>query len=241
MSKLLASLKPGSGMSLPGDTLLTSLFNSGLILRQKEMHFFLKRFLQLYSSSCIDEFPKELFQVIENPSFPEKFLYDSSSKLGTTDSSLHSNLSLKLFASPSYGDVMSSVVATQALNKELCFQWYIPPLEKPPKETEPMVLLLYAYNMKPLNISDVTSTAYNNVYVGSFWVPLNRVISVHEKLSNLTQIAEISLPTTPKVTSNENVSQVEETEEESIEHNYVTKLEQCGSSGLYFLYLEYQI
>lgn len=25
------------------------------------------------------------------------------------------------------------------------------------------------------------------------------------------------------------------------EHNYVTKLEQCGSSGLYFLYLEYQI
>ncbi|XP_007447365.1 PREDICTED: putative uncharacterized protein C12orf63-like, partial [Lipotes vexillifer] len=80
MSKLLASLKPGSGMSLPDDTLLTSLFNSGLILRQKEMHFFLKRFLQLYSSSCIDEFPKELFQVIENPSFPEKFLYDSSSK-----------------------------------------------------------------------------------------------------------------------------------------------------------------
>ena len=46
-------------MSLPDDTLLTSLFNSGLILRQKEMHFFLKRFLQLYSSSCIDEFPKE--------------------------------------------------------------------------------------------------------------------------------------------------------------------------------------
>ena len=43
-----------------------------------------------------------------------------------------------------------------------------------------------------------------------------RVISVHEKLSNLTQIAEISLPTTSKVTSNENVSQVEETEEESI-------------------------
>ncbi|XP_024610168.1 cilia- and flagella-associated protein 54 [Neophocaena asiaeorientalis asiaeorientalis] len=229
MSKLLASLKPGSGMSLPDDTLLTSLFNSGLILRQKEMHFFLKRFLQLYSSSCIDEFPKELFQVIENPSFPEKFLYDSSSKLGTTDSSLHSNLSLKLFASPSYGDVVSSVVATQALNKELCFQWYIPPLEKPPKETEPMVLLLYAYNMKPLNISDVTSTAYNSVYVGSFWIPLDRVISVHEKLSNLTQIAEIALPTTPKVTSNENVSQVEETEEESIGREMENMIIECCS------------
>ncbi|XP_055251962.1 cilia- and flagella-associated protein 54 isoform X3 [Moschus berezovskii] len=217
MSKLLASLKPGSGMSLPDDTLLTSLFNSGLILRQKEMHFFLKRFLQLYSSSCIDEFPKELFQVLENPPVLEKVLYDSASKAGVTDASLYSDLSLKTITSTLYGDVVPSVVATQALNKELCFQWYIPPLEKPPKETEPMVLLLYAYNMKPLNISDVASTACNSVYVGSFWVPLKRVISVHEKLSNLTQIAEISLPTTPKVTSNENLHEVEETEEKSID------------------------
>lgn len=68
-------------MSLPDDTLLTSLFNSGLILRQKEMHFFLKRFLQLYSSSCIDEFPKELFQVMENPPVLENILYDSASKV----------------------------------------------------------------------------------------------------------------------------------------------------------------
>ncbi|XP_069441211.1 cilia- and flagella-associated protein 54 [Ovis canadensis] len=217
MSKLLASLKPGSGMSLPDDTLLTSLFNSGLILRQKEMHFFLKRFLQLYSSSCIDEFPKELFQVMESPPVLEKVLYDSASKTGVTDASLHSDLSLKSVTSPLYGDSVPSVVVTQAVNKELCFQWYIPPLEKPPKETEPMVLLLYAYNMKPLNISDVASTACNSVYVGSFWVPLKRVISVHEKLSNLTQIAEISLPTTPKVTSNENLREVEETEEKSID------------------------
>ncbi|XP_070310239.1 cilia- and flagella-associated protein 54 isoform X4 [Odocoileus virginianus] len=217
MSKLLASLKPGSGMSLPDDTLLTSLFNSGLILRQKEMHFFLKRFLQLYSSSCIDEFPKELFQVMENPPILENVLYDSASKTGVTDASLHSDLSLKTITSTLYRDVMPSVVATQALNKELCFQWYLPPLVKPPKETEPMVLLLYAYNMKPLNISDVASTACNNVYVGSFWVPLKRVISVHEKLSNLAQIAEISLPTTPKVTSNENLREVEETEEQSVD------------------------
>ncbi|KAB0346925.1 hypothetical protein FD754_011782 [Muntiacus muntjak] len=139
MSKLLASLKPGSGMSLPDDTLLTSLFNSGLILRQKEMHFFLKRFLQLYSSSCIDEFPKELFQVMENPPVLENVLYDSASKTGVPDASLHSDLSLKTITSTLYGDVVPSLVATQALNKELCFQWYIPPLVKPPKETEPMV------------------------------------------------------------------------------------------------------
>ncbi|KAI4576547.1 hypothetical protein MJT46_002382 [Ovis ammon polii x Ovis aries] len=129
-----------------------------------------------------------------------------SKLLGVTDASLHSDLSLKSVTSPLYGDSVPSVVVTQAVNKELCFQWYIPPLEKPPKETEPMVLLLYAYNMKPLNISDVASTACNSV-----------VISVHEKLSNLTQIAEISLPTTPKVTSNENLREVEETEEKSID------------------------
>jgi hypothetical protein len=67
-----ASTTPVSGISLPDDTLLTSLYNSDLILRQKEMHFFLKKFLQLYSSSCIDEFPKELLQGLENLPLSEK-------------------------------------------------------------------------------------------------------------------------------------------------------------------------
>lgn len=236
VSKLLASRKPGSGMSLPDDTLLTSLFNSGFMLRQKEMHFFLKRFLQLYSASCIDEFPIELLQVTENLSFSEKIIYDSSSK-SRHESSLYSDSSLKVFTSPSYGEVVSSVMATQALNKELCFQWYIPPLEKPPKETEPMVLLFYAYNMKPLNVSDVASTAYSSVYTGSFWLPLNRVISIHEKLSNLTQIAEISLPTPPKVASNENVSEVQETEEKPVDKEIEHMIIDCCSEivSLFFM------
>nr|XP_045722137.1 cilia- and flagella-associated protein 54 [Mirounga angustirostris] len=228
MSKLLASPKPGSGISLPDDTLLTSLFNSGLILRQKEMHFFLKRFLQLYSSSCIDEFPKELCKGLENTLFSEKISSDSV-KL-CHDSSLHSDLSLnKLSASPSSGDV-SSVMKIQDLNKELCFQWYIPPLERPPKDTEPMVLLLYAYNMKPQNISDaVPNSTYCNVYTGSFWVPLNRVISIHEKLSNLKQIAEISLPTAPEIASDENVSEMQEMEEKSINKEMENMIIECCS------------
>ncbi|XP_044770668.1 LOW QUALITY PROTEIN: cilia- and flagella-associated protein 54 [Neomonachus schauinslandi] len=228
MSKLLASPKPGPGISLPDDTLLTSLFNSGLILRQKEMHFFLKRFLQLYSSSCIDEFPKELCKGLENTLFSEKISSDSV-KL-CHDSSLHSDLSLnKLSASPSSGDV-SSVMKIQDLNKELCFQWYIPPLERPPKDTEPMVLLLYAYNMKPQNISDaVPNSTYCNVYTGSFWVPLNRVISIHEKLSNLKQIAEISLPTAPEIASDENVSEMQEMEEKSIDKEMENMIIECCS------------
>ncbi|XP_044083407.1 cilia- and flagella-associated protein 54 [Neovison vison] len=228
MSKLLASPKPGSGISLPDDTLLTSLFNSGLILRQKEMHFFLKRFLQLYSSSCIDEFPKELCQGLENTLFLEKVLYDPV-KL-CHDTSLHSNLSLNKFsASPSSGDV-SSDMKIQDLNKELCFQWYIPPLERPPKDTEPMVLLLYAYNMKPRNISDaVPNSSYCNVSIGSFWVPLNRVISIHEKLSNLKQIAEISLPATPEIASDDNVSEMQEMEEKSIDKEMENMIIECCS------------
>ncbi|XP_037702863.1 cilia- and flagella-associated protein 54 isoform X3 [Choloepus didactylus] len=209
MSKLLASAKPGSGISLPDDTLLTSLFNSGLILRQREMHFFLKKFLQLYSSSCIEKFPKELFQGLENPPLSEKVLHDSSTKL-SHEGSLHSELSLKLIASTSCTDDMSPDTAIQALNKELCFQWYIPPLERPPTETEPMVLLLYAYNLKPVKISDVTYPNSTSLFVGSSWVSLNRVISIHQELSNLVQIAEISLPAIPEIPSDENIIEIEE-------------------------------
>uniref|UniRef100_A0A2K6GCW2 Cilia and flagella associated protein 54 n=1 Tax=Propithecus coquereli TaxID=379532 RepID=A0A2K6GCW2_PROCO len=228
MSKLLASAMPVSGISLPDDTLLTSLYNSELILRQKEMHCFLKKFLQLYSSSCIDGFPKELLQGLENLPLSEKIIYESSAKL-SRDSSIHSVLSLKLPASSSGTDLMSSEMATQALDKELCFQWYIPPLDKPPKETEPMVLLLYAYNTKPLKVADVRHSSYNSISVGSLWFPLNRVIAIHEKLSNLVQIAEISLPAAPEIASNEDVSEIEETEEKSVDKEMEHMIIQCCS------------
>ncbi|XP_066213355.1 cilia- and flagella-associated protein 54 [Saccopteryx leptura] len=229
MSKLLASPKPGSGTSLPGDILLTSLFNSGLILRQKEMHNFLKRFLQLYSSSCIDEFPRELLlQGSEKPPLSEKGLSDSSIKI-PPNISIHSISSLKLLTSSTSVEPVSSVMTVQALNKELCFQWYIPPLAKPPKETEPMVLLLYAYNRKAVEISDVSYTSPSSAIVGSCWVPLNRVISIHEKLSNLTQIAEISLPATPEVTPDENIFEIQEMEEKSIDTEMENMIIECCS------------
>ncbi|XP_060051568.1 cilia- and flagella-associated protein 54 [Erinaceus europaeus] len=228
LSKLLASLKPASGISLPDDMLFTSLFNSGMILRQKEMHFFLKKFLQLYSYSCIDEFPKELLQVLENVPFTEKSFCDSSGKV-CHDSSSHSVLSLKLLGSPSSRVEVSSDKAIHALNKELCFQWYIPPLERPSKETEPMVLLLYAYNTKPVKILDVKSTAYKDICIGSFWVPLKRVISIHERLSNLAQIAEITLLPNPEITSNENINETVETDKNSIDQEMGDMIIHCCS------------
>ncbi|XP_023572354.1 cilia- and flagella-associated protein 54 [Octodon degus] len=218
MSKLLASATPGSGISLPDDTLLTSLYNTDLILRQKEMHVFLKKFLHLYSSSCIDDFPKELLQGLENLADSEKVLNESSAKLNR-GSSLQSVLSLRTFANPSYVERMSTEMASQALDKELCFQWYIPPLDRPPEETEPMVLLLYAYNMKSMKITDIRNSTSNNICVGSLWLPLKRVISIHEQLSNLAQIAEISLPSVPEITSDEDVHEREEREAKPIDRD----------------------
>nr|XP_035113243.2 cilia- and flagella-associated protein 54 isoform X2 [Callithrix jacchus] len=227
LSKLLASATPVSGISLPDDTLLTSLYNSELILRQKEVHYFLKKFLQLYSSSSIDEFPKELL-CLENPPLSEKDLRESSAKL-YRDSSLQSILSFKPVSSSSCMDIMPIEMVTQASNKELCFQWYIPPLDSPPKETEPMVLLLYAYNLKPLKISDVRHCTFNNVCAGSLWIPLNRVIAIHEKLSNLVQIAEISLPAAPEITLNENVHEIGDGEEKSVDNEMEDMIIQCCS------------
>ncbi|XP_053777882.1 cilia- and flagella-associated protein 54 isoform X2 [Desmodus rotundus] len=228
MSKLLASPKSGPGISLPDDTLLTSLFNSGLILRQKEMHNFLKKFLQLYSSSCIDEFPTELFQELENLPFSENVSYDSLAKM-PQDGSLHSILPLKLLAASSApsAELQASDTATQALNKELCFLWYIPPLERPPKELEPMVLLLYAHNLKSLKVPDENSSNHSSGCVGSFWVPLNSVISIHEKLSNLTQIAEILLPATPEVTADENIPEIQEMQEKPIDSEMKNMIIEC--------------
>ncbi|XP_010627455.1 cilia- and flagella-associated protein 54 isoform X2 [Fukomys damarensis] len=220
MSKLLASATPGSGISLPDDTLLTSLHNNELILRQKEMHFFLKKFLHLYSSSCIDEFPKELLQGMENLADSEKASDESSAK---------SVLSLRPFANQYFVDKMSAEMATQALGKELCFQWYIPPLDRPPEETEPMVLLLYAYNIKPMTIIDIKNSTSNNICVGSLWLPLKRVISIHEKLSNLAQIAEISLPSIPEITSDEDVYETKEMEEKPIDTDIENMIIGCCS------------
>ncbi|XP_076776112.1 cilia- and flagella-associated protein 54 isoform X3 [Arvicanthis niloticus] len=227
MSKLLASATPVSGISLPDDTLLTSLYNAELIFRQKEMHLFLKRFLQLYASSCIDGFPRELLQGLENLIPLEKVLFESSGKVHR-DSSLQSDLSGKLAGSPSYTEI-SSEMAVQALNKELCFQWYIPPLDKPPKDAEPMVLLLYAYNLKPLKITDIKVPTGNNLCVGTSWIPLRRVIEVHEKLSNLAQIAEISLPSVPEVTSEEHIYESVESEDKTIDTDMENMILECCS------------
>ncbi|NXT04282.1 CFA54 protein, partial [Prunella fulvescens] len=78
--------------------------------------------------------------------------------------------------------------AASAPDKEIHIQWYIPSLAKPSNDTETKVLLLYAYNINPVKISDITTTS---IFSGHLWIPLARIISLREKLCDLKEQVEI--------------------------------------------------
>ncbi|NWH96218.1 CFA54 protein, partial [Aegithalos caudatus] len=81
--------------------------------------------------------------------------------------------------------------ATSASDKEINIQWYIPSVAKLSNHTETKVLLLYAYNMNPLKTSDITIFSSASVFSGHLWIPLARIISLREKLSDLKEQIEI--------------------------------------------------
>ncbi|NXP14622.1 CFA54 protein, partial [Thinocorus orbignyianus] len=81
--------------------------------------------------------------------------------------------------------------AANASDKEINIQWYIPSLAKPSNDTETKVLLLYAYNTKPVKISNIKIFGSMSVFSGYLWIPLARIISLRDKLSNLRQQVEM--------------------------------------------------
>ncbi|XP_051857194.1 cilia- and flagella-associated protein 54 [Antechinus flavipes] len=190
MNTLLASPKP---VFLADEIFYTSIFNEDLVLRQKEMHNFLKKFLSLFIAACIEPFPKDL-AAVERALNIEKPQYRQSLKVGQEISVL-----VEKFASSKTAIPTESIVdfSLYTVSKDLCFQWYLPPLEKPPKETEPMIILLYAFNTKPVKIVDAFDFSSSSLYSGFFWLPLKKVMDLHDKLSNLRQKAEILLYTYP--------------------------------------------
>ncbi|XP_074127420.1 cilia- and flagella-associated protein 54 isoform X2 [Sminthopsis crassicaudata] len=190
MNTLLASPKP---VFLADEIFYTSIFNEDLVLRQKEMHSFLKKFLSLFITACIEPFPKDLAS-IEKALNIEKSQYRHSLKVGQEISVLVEKFTPSKGATPTESIVDFSLCT---LSKDLCFQWYLPPLEKSPKETKSMIMLLYAYNTKPVKIADAFEFNSSSLASGFFWVPLNKVMDIHEKLSDLRQKAEILLYTYP--------------------------------------------
>ncbi|NWR52355.1 CFA54 protein, partial [Regulus satrapa] len=84
--------------------------------------------------------------------------------------------------------------AAIASDKEINMQWYIPSMAKPSNDIETKVMLLYAYNINPLKISDITIFSPKSVFSGHLWIPLARIISLREKLSDLKEHFEILTP-----------------------------------------------
>ncbi|NXE49856.1 CFA54 protein, partial [Casuarius casuarius] len=91
--------------------------------------------------------------------------------------------------------------AANAPNKELSIQWYIPSLAKPSDDTEAKVLLLYAYNTKPIKISNIKIFSSMSIFSGHLWIPLARIISLQEELSNLKQQVEILMQSSKRLSS----------------------------------------
>ncbi|KFQ26760.1 hypothetical protein N332_13638, partial [Mesitornis unicolor] len=91
--------------------------------------------------------------------------------------------------------------AANASNKEINIQWYIPSLAKPSNDTETKVLLLYAYNTKPVKVSNIKIFGSMSMFSGRLWIPLASIISLREKLSNLKQQVEMLMRSSKRSSS----------------------------------------
>ncbi|KFP21530.1 hypothetical protein Z169_09267, partial [Egretta garzetta] len=102
--------------------------------------------------------------------------------------------------------------AANASNKEINIQWYIPSLAKSSSNTEAKVLLLYAYNTKPVKISNIKTFSSMSVFSGHLWIPLARIISLREKLSKLKQQVEMLMQSSQSSSATEPATFLEQNE-----------------------------
>ncbi|CAN8211290.1 unnamed protein product [Coccothraustes coccothraustes] len=162
--------------------------DTGIVLRIAEMHSFLEKNLFEYSFCCSENFPAELHDVempLSNTTDSSEMSLDVSE---TTSEVSHVRAASSVSVVAEYEKTESR--ATVAADKEINIQWYIPSMAKQSNDTETKVLLLYAYNTSPIRISDISSTS---MFSGQLWIPLARIISLREKLSDLKEQIEISM------------------------------------------------
>ncbi|RXM35058.1 Cilia- and flagella-associated protein 54 [Acipenser ruthenus] len=88
-------------------------------------------------------------------------------------------------------DQPALLFATSTEERELCVQWYTPALER--SHTQPMVLLLYAYNTKPVTATSSPKARLTELSCGHKWIPLLGLQSLHEKLCSVRVEAELSM------------------------------------------------
>ncbi|KAM8820072.1 cilia- and flagella-associated protein 54 [Eudromia elegans] len=180
----------GTPSSSRRDGHFSSVFDTAIVLRIAEMHTFLKKHLVEYSSCCLEDCPNELCWVdmpARIPSSPSKMSYESTG-ISPKLSRVRITSSIPVITET---DSQTESRAANASNKQLSIQWYIPSLAKPSDDTQAKVLLLYAYNTKPVKISNMKIFSSVSVFSGHLWIPLDRIISLQEELSNLKQQVEI--------------------------------------------------
>ncbi|KAJ6656335.1 hypothetical protein lerEdw1_003838 [Lerista edwardsae] len=188
MCPLLAVPKAGVGLFAKEDALFTSVFDTSTALRLAAMHTFLKTYLPVYPGSSLQEPPKELYD-FEKPCFSESVLQKPT--LETLAGSLMSSESTFSFEYSSETNIQIENRATSTPIRELCVQWYLPSLEQLSEGEHTMVLFIYAYNTKPVQITNLRYFNSANINCGYLWIPLKSVIAVCEKLSELRQHIEI--------------------------------------------------
>ncbi|XP_039214094.1 cilia- and flagella-associated protein 54 isoform X2 [Crotalus tigris] len=189
LSPLAAVPKAGKGLFVKEDVLYTLVFNTTVALRLAKLHSFLKNHLPIYSGCCLQEPPKQLYG-LEKPFFSLTAI--GKGTLGSSGISQRTP-SMKMISSTFTSEIEmhSDNKATCTPMKELCVQWYLPSLEKSANEEETMVLFIFAYNIKPVKIINISSFNSANIYCGYLWIPLNRVIALREKLADLKQQLEM--------------------------------------------------
>ncbi|XP_021247900.1 cilia- and flagella-associated protein 54 isoform X2 [Numida meleagris] len=210
-TNLFAAHKSGLGSFSGRDGHFNSLFGSWIVLRIAEMHSFLKKHLFEYSVCCLENFPEQLQNLqVSHGSPPD------SSKMSLENFGISPKVSCVKIASLvsviTEADSQMESKAASASNKEISIQWYIPSLEKPTNDTETKILLLYAYNTKPVKISNVKFFSSMSVFSGQLWIPLARIISLREKLSNLKHHVEMLMQSSGNSSAAEPTSFLEQNE-----------------------------
>ncbi|GAB0176593.1 cilia- and flagella-associated protein 54 [Grus japonensis] len=157
-------------------------------------HGYLKR---LYNTNL-------LFEELHDVELPVGRPADSS-KMSLEITGITSKMSHVTIASPisviAEADSQTESRAANASKKEINIQWYIPSLAKPSNDTETKVLLLYAYNTKPVKISNIKIFSSMSVFSGHLWIPLARITSLREKLSKLKQQVETLMQSSKSLSS----------------------------------------
>ncbi|XP_063010920.1 cilia- and flagella-associated protein 54 [Melospiza melodia melodia] len=178
----------GTGSLSGRDGHLGLISDTGIVLRIAKMHYFLEKYLLEYSVCCPENFPAELHDVeipLSNSSDSSEMSIDISETISLVSQARPAST---VSAIPEYEKTESR--ATVAPDREINIQWYIPPMAKESNDMKTKVLLLYAYNTSPIRISDISSVS---MFSGHFWIPLARIISLREKLSDLKEQIELSM------------------------------------------------